>query len=74
MKITQSPDQNSWKRYLLHGFLLCGVTLVIMHLTWMKWPDIWEDFGAELYIPWRITEGEVLYRDIIPPTALCQSI
>ena len=32
--------------------------------TWGSWPDVLVDFGRELYTPWRLTEGEVLYRDI----------
>ena len=32
--------------------------------TWGKWPDVLVDFGRELYIPWQISEGKVLYRDI----------
>jgi len=33
-------------------------------LTWRKWPDILVDFGTQLYIPWRILHGAVLYRDL----------
>jgi hypothetical protein len=33
-------------------------------LTWRKWPDILVDFGLQLYMPWRISHGAVLYRDI----------
>jgi hypothetical protein len=32
--------------------------------SWGKWTDVHIDFGSELYIPWRISEGEALYRDI----------
>src|SRR5262245_19376343 len=32
--------------------------------SWRTWPDLLIDFGNELYVPWRITEGEHLYRDI----------
>ena len=32
--------------------------------TWGKWPDVLIDFGRELYVPWRLTQGDVLYRDI----------
>ena len=32
--------------------------------TWDKWPDIFIDFGRELYVPWQLSLGEVLYRDI----------
>jgi hypothetical protein len=39
-------------------FLLCAA------LTWRKWPDLLVDYGTQLYIPWRILNGAVLYRDL----------
>ncbi len=33
-------------------------------MTWRKWPDFLVDFGTQLYIPWRILHGAVLYRDL----------
>jgi hypothetical protein len=32
--------------------------------SWRKWPDPIVDFGRELYMPWQITQGRVLFRDI----------
>lgn len=32
--------------------------------SWGRWTDPLIDFGFELYVPWRLYEGEVLYRDI----------
>lgn len=32
--------------------------------SWRRWPDILVDFGNELYVPWRLTAGDVLYRDL----------
>lgn len=32
--------------------------------NWGIWADPIIDFGRELYVPWRLTEGEVLGRDI----------
>lgn len=32
--------------------------------SWSTWPDPLIDFGRELYVPWRMTEGDVLYRDL----------
>lgn len=37
---------------------------VLALATWRRSGDLLIDFGRELYIPWRITEGDVLYRDI----------
>ena len=36
----------------------------MLSLSWRKWPDAIIDFGRELYIPWRISNGSVLYKDI----------
>ena len=33
-------------------------------LTWRKWPDLIVDFGLQLYLPWRLSDGAVLYRDL----------
>jgi hypothetical protein len=47
------------------GPILIAVAAVAMALwTWGTWPDVLIDFGVERYIPWRLAEGEVLYRDI----------
>jgi hypothetical protein len=35
-----------------------------MWWSWRKWPDPLVDFGRELYVPWQITRGKVLSRDI----------
>ena len=32
--------------------------------TWGGWPDVLMDFGRELYLAWRLAEGDVLYRDV----------
>jgi len=47
-----------------------GLTAIILAfvtaatLTWRKWPDVTIDFGTQLYIPWQILKGAVLYRDL----------
>src|SRR5262245_20687589 len=32
--------------------------------SWRKWTDVHIDFGNELYVAWRLAEGDVLYRDL----------
>ncbi len=32
--------------------------------SWGRWTDVQIDFGTELYVPWRIGQGDALYRDI----------
>jgi len=43
-----------------HATLLAA----LLAWSWRKWPDPLVDFGRELYLPWQITRGRVLYRDI----------
>jgi Dolichyl-phosphate-mannose-protein mannosyltransferase len=38
--------------------------VVLAWWSWRKWPDPLIDFGRELYVPWQITQGKVLYRDV----------
>jgi len=44
-------------------FLALAVVFTLV-ASWRKWPDPLVDFGRELYLPWRLSEGTVLYRDI----------
>lgn len=41
---------------------ICGAFMTA--IGWMKWGDLMIDYGAQVYLPWRIAEGQVLYRDI----------
>src|SRR5436190_23730318 len=45
--------------------LAIGCAMAIM-LTWSwgSWPDPLIDFGRELYTPWQLSQGKVLYRDV----------
>ena len=53
------------ERYWLLGLAIVAVAFVLAAtLTWRKWPDILVDFGTQLYMPWRISNGAVLYRDL----------
>jgi 4-amino-4-deoxy-L-arabinose transferase-like glycosyltransferase len=33
-------------------------------LSWRKWPDPLIDFGQQLYVPWRLSRGAILYHDV----------
>ena len=44
---------------------LLFLTFFLMSLwSWRKWADPLVDFGRELYIPWQIVSGKILYKDI----------
>jgi hypothetical protein len=38
--------------------------LAMLTWTWRASPDPLIDFGRELYVPWRLAAGDVLYRDV----------
>ena len=47
------------------GLAVVVVAFVAMAAaSWRKWPDVLVDFGLQLYLPWRIDHGAVLYRDL----------
>jgi len=47
------------------GWIVLAATAAgMLCWTWGKWLDVQIDFGRELYIPWQLTEGKVLYRDL----------
>ena len=67
-----SPQNGRWRQPLLSGDLgfWAGFAIIALvfaagaALTWRKWPDLIVDFGLQLYIPWQLSGGAVLYRDL----------
>ena len=49
---------------LLPAIIPVMVVAIMLLLGWRRWPDILVDFGRELYLPWQVSSGKVLYRDI----------
>jgi len=50
------------------GALLSGLAWALYPLLlwrgWGRWNDVLVDYGRELYVPWRLGQGDVLYRDL----------
>jgi 4-amino-4-deoxy-L-arabinose transferase-like glycosyltransferase len=46
------------------GVVIGAVFATLTFKTWRRWPDMVVDFGAQLYMPWQISTGAVLYRDV----------
>lgn len=42
---------------------LAALAAYFLAISWRKWPDSLIDFGRELYLPWQLSQGAVLYRD-----------
>ena len=45
--------------------LLLLALLFMIGISWGKWLDILVDFGLQVYAPWQLSEGQVLYKDIV---------
>ena len=47
------------------GAIVAAVFAALAAQSWRRWTDPLIDFGAELYVPWRLLEGDRLYDAII---------
>ncbi len=43
---------------------MAAAFVALAALSWRKWPDPLIDFGQQLYVPWRLARGAVLYQDV----------
>jgi len=41
-----------------------GVFLLLAAISWNRWIEPFVDTGRELMVPWRVSRGEALYRDV----------
>ena len=41
-------------------FIIVAVGAFMFNLSWQRWPDIFIDFGRELYVAWQIKEWKFL--------------
>lgn len=55
-----------WEDAALRGSIVVAAMLIVF-LTWGHWGDIQVDCGKELYVPYEILRGKLLYRDIFYP-------
>jgi len=46
------------------SLLLAATGAAVLAWTWRAWPDPLIDFGRELYVPWRLAEGDSLFDEI----------
>jgi hypothetical protein len=59
------PRATPWRRVVVVDLaLIAASTLTLLTWSWGKWADVMVDFGREIYVPWQLVEGRVLYRDI----------
>ncbi len=57
--------KTSSRRDAVCAAAVIGAVFAVMTCkTWRRWPDLVVDFGAQLYMPWQLSTGAVLYRDV----------
>lgn len=61
MSADESPGKLSGA---LHAAAIGAAFVAALAWTWGTWPDAIVDFGRELYVPWRMSEGALLHRDL----------
>src|ERR1041385_5464172 len=54
------PRTRAW----LPWIWLAGVYLLLVVISWKRWANPIVDCGREMYVPWQIAEGKMLYRDL----------
>lgn len=59
LRIKNVLQKISWGPWLL---IAAGGFMVT--ISWQKWADLIVDYGQQLYLPWQLSEGKVLYRDL----------
>jgi hypothetical protein len=62
--VSESPFRWSAKIEWLSPLPLIALAVFFLGISWRKWPDPLIDFGRELYLPWRLSHGAILYRDV----------
>ena len=63
LSVGESPAADQSNPWIGPGL----ITIVFGLLTlwsWRRWPDLLVDFGRELYSPWQLAGGKLLYRDV----------
>jgi hypothetical protein len=60
MEATTQTSRGVW----LGPALVALVAAAMAAWTWRMWADPIVDFGGEAYVAWRVSQGDVLYRDL----------
>lgn len=66
-KNSRSLKDHHIMKIIMEGSSLLIILIVYLFITtryWRKWGDIILDYSREIYIPWQLSCGKVLYRDI----------
>jgi hypothetical protein len=53
-----------WQRRWAGPAVVFATFAALLVWTWQRLADVLVDFGVQLYVPWQLSQGKVLYRDI----------
>jgi hypothetical protein len=59
-----SSSPRLWERGWVGPTVVACAAIAMAVWTWQTWADVLVDFGVQLYVPWRLAAGQVMYRDI----------
>lgn len=63
--MAETAEELARRRSRWLGLLAVAIVFAVGAVfSWRKCPEILADFGWQLYIPWRLSAGAVLYRDL----------
>jgi hypothetical protein len=49
---------------VLGPIVIAAAGIAMVAHTWRTWPDPLVDYGREIYLAWRVAEGDTLYADV----------
>lgn len=64
MRPTHEPAGSPRVFETLAPWAVAAVFVGLAVAGWGKWSDVLIDYGRELYVPWRLSQGATLYRDV----------
>lgn len=58
--ILKAYSKRVWFPFLISAFCF----IYLLKFSWLKWGDLIVDIGREMYVPWELSTGKLLYRDV----------
>lgn len=53
-----------WNRGYIPCLIILSAIIFLLKLSWLRWGDLIIDSGREMYVPFALSRGALLYRDI----------
>ena len=53
-----------WHKGRIPALIIASAFIYLLNISWLRWGSLLIDTGRELYVPWSILSGKMLYKDI----------